>query len=359
MRIWSIIAIGRMGQRISFWNEVLREQAFSRLEPKAQLSVGTEPVDFQSIVVQFGLTRFRGRSGPRNFTPLYAAPEQVQGHPLNDRTDVYGLAATLEALLEPDPSASTSIPHPLRAIAAKGTHSARRHRYASVAALRADIERWCQHRPVEAYCEQLGSLGSVVGRVVRWSYIASLTIRRHRRLLGISVGIGLLLLLLLVFIQHRVEQRVESQNTVERARSTFEDLDPANAMTRAELIHRQVQAVRSTDPPSADLAQTLTDAGYLMEEIGEYQEAITFHTEAKGLVLQGANARQRATVYHNLGRLLTAENRLEEADTLLAHALRLRTTHLEAGDVDLYKTWLAVAVLRRLQGRLDESIEVS
>ena len=156
-----------------------------------------------------------------------------------------------------------------------------------------------------------------------------------------------------------VANQVGIQKTVERALSTFEDWDPANANTKVELVHRQVQAVRSTNPPPADLAQTLTDAGYLMEEIGEYQEAITFHTEAKDLVLQGANARQRATVYHNLGRLLTAENRLEEADTLLARALRLRTTHLEAGDLDLDKTHLAVAVLRRLQGQFDASIDLS
>jgi len=54
IRIWSIIGTEsvRMIQGISSWNEVLAERAFSRLEPKPQLSVVIKPMDFQSIVVQ-------------------------------------------------------------------------------------------------------------------------------------------------------------------------------------------------------------------------------------------------------------------------------------------------------------------
>ena len=57
--------------------------------------------DGDAKLIDFGLTRFRNRPGPRTYTPFFAAPEQVQGHPLNDRTDVYGLSKTLEALLLP------------------------------------------------------------------------------------------------------------------------------------------------------------------------------------------------------------------------------------------------------------------
>ncbi|MBK8097208.1 MAG: protein kinase [Planctomycetes bacterium] len=60
--------------------------------------------DGRAIVLDFGLAIARGdaqltRSGTAAGSPAYMAPEQVRGEHADERTDVYGLAATLHCLL--------------------------------------------------------------------------------------------------------------------------------------------------------------------------------------------------------------------------------------------------------------------
>jgi tRNA A-37 threonylcarbamoyl transferase component Bud32 len=78
-------------------------------------------------------------------TPAFRAPEAVFDH----RSDIYALGALLRFLL-PDPK-----PPALAAIAAKAMNADPAARYSEVTALLADIERFEQKLPVEAWPEPL------------------------------------------------------------------------------------------------------------------------------------------------------------------------------------------------------------
>jgi hypothetical protein len=61
------------------------------------------------VLVDFGIAREIGGDGTRIGTPLYVAPEIAAGHVATPRSDVYGLAATMLALLTgrpPEPAAA-------------------------------------------------------------------------------------------------------------------------------------------------------------------------------------------------------------------------------------------------------------
>jgi eukaryotic-like serine/threonine-protein kinase len=78
-------------------------------------------------------------------TPAFRAPEAR----LNQQSDIFALGALLRYLLpEPDPPA-------LRAIATKATSAGPAARYSDIVALLADIERFEQGLPIEAWSEPL------------------------------------------------------------------------------------------------------------------------------------------------------------------------------------------------------------
>jgi serine/threonine-protein kinase len=156
-----------------------------------------------------GPIRLSGPSGSRAETvagsmvgtPAYASPEQVAGRLdlLGPASDVYGLGATLYALLTgrppieadeleevlrrvqkgqipPPRSIDPTIPKPLEAICLKAMALRPEGRYPSARALAEDVTRWLDDAPVSAYRDPVSV------RVGRW-------MRRHRTLVTSAAAV--------------------------------------------------------------------------------------------------------------------------------------------------------------------------
>ena len=111
-------------------------------------------------------------------TPGYMAPEQARGENVgvDARADVFALGAILEHLLAP----TGDLPRPLRAIVARARAPVPGDRYASAVELGADLERFSDGRPVEAYPE--GPLRRAARlysrhRVAFWLIVAYVVVR--------------------------------------------------------------------------------------------------------------------------------------------------------------------------------------
>lgn len=131
--------------------------------------IGDKPT-WTAVLVDFGLAL---RADPADDTitaldggtPAYAAPEQLLGRPVDARTDVFSLGATLHDLLSgrvgrrewraaaglpPLSGLCPQVDADLEAVISKAVDPAARWRYASAAALRDDLQAWLDGRPVTA-----------------------------------------------------------------------------------------------------------------------------------------------------------------------------------------------------------------
>ncbi len=140
------------------------------------------------------------RDGTVAGTPSYMPPEQARGERdrIGPRSDVYALGAILFELLTGAPphrgdtatevvrqaqtgiitwprrhADGSAIPRDLAAVARRALQANPADRYASVEALRDDLQRWLDHRPVEAAA---GGLALALGKFVRRHRVSSAVI---------------------------------------------------------------------------------------------------------------------------------------------------------------------------------------
>ena len=100
----------------------------------------------QPKVLDFGLARaVDSGAGPIAGTPAYMAPEQVRGEVLDVRADVFALGQVLKRALQGSDAAELS------AVVRRATASEPDARYPNVEALREELVRFLQQRPVHAY----------------------------------------------------------------------------------------------------------------------------------------------------------------------------------------------------------------
>jgi serine/threonine protein kinase len=110
----------------------------------------------QPKLLDFGIAKLlsdtgaeQTRTGLAPLTPEYAAPEQLAHQPVTTRTDIFQLGRLLGQL-------APVAPPDLAAILAMATHSDPDRRYATVAALQADIANFLAGRPVTARPDSFG-----------------------------------------------------------------------------------------------------------------------------------------------------------------------------------------------------------
>ncbi len=316
-------------------------------------------------------------------TPAFMSPEQASGDldHLGPPSDVYGLGATLYALLTgrppvegtgviealervrrgefpPPRQVQPSVAPALEAICLKAMALRPQDRYPNARTLAEDIERWLADEPVSARVEPLAE------RARRWA-------RRHRTLVT-SAGavlsatlVGLLVFTIVLGSKNRdlaaARSRAEArEREAIAAVRRFGDVvsgnpelknNPALAPLRKSLLgepidffrrlRRQLQAERDTGADSVGrLAGALLSLGDLTDEIGDKQDAIAGYREALALLAplgDRADREQRTDLgrlHLRLGSLLARTGRQADALTEFDRALAIRgRLARESGDL--------------------------
>jgi WD40 repeat protein len=218
------------------------------------------------------------RSGALVGTPRYMSPEQAAAakQPVDHRTDVYSLGATLYELLTrrpafdgptpldvvmqilertpvPPRALDPAVPRDLETIVGKAMAKRPADRYQSAADLADDLRRWREDRPIRA--RRIG----VAGRLVRWA-------RREPKVATLAGVVFLLLCLLQVLntvSSARVRrERDRARNQEAKAVAAREETDRALA---ASLVN-QARVTLASDRPgrrwlALDLIRQAVDRG--------------------------------------------------------------------------------------------------
>jgi tetratricopeptide (TPR) repeat protein/tRNA A-37 threonylcarbamoyl transferase component Bud32 len=271
-------------------------------------------------------------------TPGYMSPEQADGRldRLGPRTDVYGLGATLYAILTgkppfegQDPSlvlplvragnfprprrVDPSVPAALEAICLKAMALDPAGRYATPRELGEDIERWLADEPVRAYPEPLPA------RAMRW-------VRRRKQWVAAAAAMLILTVLGLAMFNWRIGR--------EQAR-TADQL----AMTRDAL--RELLTVSGTNlafvPNTENLREYL--AGLVLERYQQLEDR--FPTDP-GVRLE------KAQVFRVIGGIGRFTGQFAKSQGSYAKAIALLTTLCrdDPGHKEC-RRWLAEAFLER------------
>lgn len=179
----------------------------------------------------------------RVFSQGYASPEQRSGHQVSTATDVYALGVMLREMLSgervggermadargerdaaashtdlPQGFAALPLPADLRGVLSRATEDQPARRYPTVEALRADLARWRDGRPVLAAPD-------------RWHYRTGKFIRRHR--------LGAALVLVAMLASSMFVWRLAA----ERSRALSAEARAEQALSVAE---REAQAARAS-----------------------------------------------------------------------------------------------------------------
>ena len=305
-------------------------------------------------LVETELTRMAGRP----MTPEYASPEQLRGEPLSTACDVYSLGVVLyellcgdrpyelkvhsaaqleQAILDVEPRAPSRRLLPASVAAARATsrealrkalgndldaitlHALAKHplqRYASVEALRADLDRWLAGQPVEARAPSL-------------LYRCGKFVQRHR--LSVTLGVGGVLTLIGVTVV-AVAMGLQARQDSARASAAkdfmlglFQRAGQEKArgadITARELLDagRRDLLTRWSAQPRLQ-AELLQGIGVIQKDMGEYVGAdSTFSDSARiydqlGMPREAALARTaQAKVAVRMGNAELAQTTLQRA----------------------------------------------
>lgn len=228
--------------------------------------------DGSPVLLDFGIARALDGSGDAGgfCTPGYASPELQAGGVISTASDIYSLGVLLAELLSgtkvPRAAPESPLPAPstlaqgdawawrsrlrgdLDAIVAKATAANPEQRYAAVAELRDDLQRWREYRPVSARSAGMGY------RAQRW-------LRRNWRPVAVASA---LLVLCGMFVwrldaQHKlaVREALTAQQVSDLLADAFQFANPKNGGGSTAVSARDVLdagAVRLDDGTLSDPA---------------------------------------------------------------------------------------------------------
>ncbi len=389
-------------------------------------------------LLDFGIAKLFGgdadaRTGGHRLTPAYAAPEQVGEGVVSTRTDVYALGALLYELLtgqrlldgpndalsvvierilheaparpsnvaaqaEAPPVASGRLRGDLDVICQTALRKTPERRYASAEALRDDLQRSLDDRPIAAHPDA-------------WTYRAAKFLRRNRAgVLATAAVVVLIGVLVTVYTLQLAAERDRAQTEAAKAaqvtafvKGLFDATRPDDAATdtlRAlTLLHRgEAQAERLSSQPAVQ-AEMLTVIGDIYRRLGRYaaaetvlRRATSVHRQMEapspadvlqaqrllGLTLMdrsqfeqadsllrhvvaahrsaaGADPAARAASIQALGHVQFMQGRYAEAETLAREALALRTRHLGPAHPDVVRSQQALASALADQGDIEDA----
>jgi serine/threonine protein kinase len=324
------------------------------------------------------------RPGAKLGTEAYMAPEQVDGKPADERTDVFLLGATLYHLLtgqppfclgrpaKPPRQLKLWIPAALQAICCKAMADDPQARYPTAEHLAADVKRWLADEPVAVYREPLGQ------RLARW-------LRRQRTLAGAAAVTLILLLTLTITFDLLVPRGVLRQaqqgehpeewfSNAQRTSTHPEAMKSADSPQESALMRereRRLQAERAADRARSVIELVASDEAFdqlsrkkelTAEEMKLLEALVPYYEEfARGSGSGQAEQERQARAYFRLGRVLHLLGRHEPAEKAYRQALQLYEQLMaEHPQVPQYRHQLAIAhnnigVLLEATGRANEA----
>jgi serine/threonine protein kinase/tetratricopeptide (TPR) repeat protein len=343
-------------------------------------------------------------------TPAYASPEQVVGalDRLGPATDIYGLGATLYALLTgrppvdaddlpdvlrrvqkgeipPPRSLDPAIPRPLEAICLKAMALKPGNRYPTARALAQDVTRWLDDEPVSAYREPISV------RTARW-------MRRHRTLVASTVAVfvfgafGLAgFAMVLASVNRELDrQRQAAVDSEKRARDGEAKAKKSEAETKATLeffqdkvlaaarpkdqegglgIEATIRAAVDAAEPTIEktfaeqpaVAASIRDTlGVTYRFLGLPEVAIRQHESALALRRQvlGSDHLDTLSSMFNLAGAYENAGRLTEAISLLEEVLRRERSTFGPDHPNMLTTMNDLASDYLAAGRLTEAVSL-
>ena len=285
------------------------------------------------------------RAENRALTPMYASPEQIEGLPITTAADVYGVGMLLYRLLTgqmpyaptgPTPrdlelailSQTPEKPSAMVATQNNPQHDARwqrqqqkalrgeldtilltalrkdpERRYGSVAALREDLTRFLEHRPI-------------VARGDSPFYVLKKFLRRHRWPVGFATAGLLAALLIASYYTARLQvERDTAKNTAAFFAELFEARDPyrrnKDGLTVETLMNEGITKLEEDETLSPLVrARLLTTIALVQKNLGQIDRADAMASEALELV-ETTEGRSAPEAFNPLGVLMRI--RIEQA----------------------------------------------
>lgn len=334
------------------------------------------------------------RTAQRMMTPAYASPEQVRGLRVSIQTDVYSLGVILfEVLvgelpydlsnLTPDEAVSVVAQHDpptpsdiarkrssaahlgkagwadLDVLTLTAMHKDPERRYRSVEALIRDIDHYRHGEPLEA-------------RPDSFRYRTGKFVRRHRQMVSfVCIGISLLAAVL-TYSAIRIT-RARDAALAEAARTARvqafmmnlfqggdETAGPSDQMRVVELVHKGIQeasALNSAPKIQAEMYQTL---GNIDDKLGHLEEANSLlqHALDQRKALFGPESPEVAESLVALSQLRADQARFPEAEQFARQAIEMDTRLLPTSHPARARAVSQLGLVLEDRGSYDQAIPV-